>query len=119
MNPLRIALFTDSFHEVNGAAHTCRQYQAFAERRGLPLLVVHSGPETRCFQQGPVATLELKRSRAAIAVDVDFGFDPLLWLHWPRIGKAIAGAESPIHFAMSRRSASLVEQKGCLEAQSR
>ena len=90
MNPLRIALFTDSFHEVNGAAHTCRQYQAFAERRGLPLLVVHSGPETRCFQQGPVATLELKRSRAAIAVDVDFGFDPLLWRYWPRVGKALA-----------------------------
>jgi hypothetical protein len=79
MKPQRVALFTDSFHEVNGAAHTFRQYQMFARRRGLPLLAVHSGAETRCFKRGSVTTLELKRSRATFAVDVDFGFDPLLW----------------------------------------
>ena len=90
MNPVRIAFFTDSFHEVNGAAHTCRQYQVFAERRGLPLLVVHSGPETRDFRQGSVSTLELKRGRATFAVDVDFGFDPLLWRYSKRIREALA-----------------------------
>jgi len=91
MSLLRIALFTDSFHEVNGAAHTCRQYQVFAERRGLPLLLVHSGRETRCFRQGSVITLELKRSQASFPLDVDFGFDPFLWRYWPRIGEALAG----------------------------
>jgi glycosyltransferase involved in cell wall biosynthesis len=90
MSLLRIALFADSFHEVNGAAHTCRQYQVFAERRGFPLLVVHSGAETRSFQQGAVSTLELKRGRATIAVDVDFGFDPLLWRYSKRVGEALA-----------------------------
>ena len=89
MSPLRIALFTDSFHEVNGAAHTCRHYQAFAARRGLPVLVVHSGPVTRSFQQGSISTLELKRSPATFAVDVDFGFDPLLWRYSQRIGEAL------------------------------
>jgi len=79
MSPLRIAFFADSFYEVNGAAHTCRQCQAFAERRGLPLLAVHCGPETRCFEQGSIRILELERSAASLAVDVDFGFDPLLW----------------------------------------
>lgn len=90
MKPPRVALFADSFHEVNGAAHTFRQYQAFAEGRGLPLLAVHSGAETRCFERGSVTTLELKRSRATFAVDVDFGFDPLLWRHWGRIGVTLA-----------------------------
>jgi glycosyltransferase involved in cell wall biosynthesis len=96
MNPLHIALFADSFHEVNGAAHTLRQYQTFARHRGLPLLAVHSGHETRCFHQGSVTTLELRRSRAAIAVDVDFGFDPLLWLEWRRIGEALAAFKADL-----------------------
>ena len=90
MNPLRIALFADSFHEVNGAAHTFRQYQAFAARRGLPLLMIHSGPATRTFQQGSVSTLELKRGPTTFAVDVDFGFDPLLWRYWRRVGEVLA-----------------------------
>jgi glycosyltransferase involved in cell wall biosynthesis len=90
MNAPRIALFSDSFHEVNGAAHTLRQYQLFAGRRGLPLLSVHSGPETRRFQQGSVRTVELKRGRATFSVDVDFGFDPLLWRYWKLIGEELA-----------------------------
>jgi glycosyltransferase involved in cell wall biosynthesis len=85
----RVAFFTDSFHEMNGAAHTCRQYRLFAERRGLPLLAVHSGSETRCFQQGSVTTLELKRSTASVAVDIDLGFDVLLWRYWRQIGEAL------------------------------
>jgi glycosyltransferase involved in cell wall biosynthesis len=89
MNTLRIAMFTDSFHEVNGAAHTCRQYQLFAQRRGLPLLVVHSGGETQSFQMGSVRTLELKRGPATFAVDADFGFDPLLWRYSRRIREAL------------------------------
>jgi len=90
MKPLRIALFADSFHEVNGAAHTLREYQAFAERRGLPLLMIHSGPATRSFQQGSVRTLELKRGPATFAVEVDFGFEPLLWRYWRRVGEVLA-----------------------------
>ena len=90
MNPPRVALFTDSFHEVNGAAYTFRQYRDFAQRQGLPVLMVHSGAETRCFERGSITTLELKRSRATFAVDVDFGFDPLLWRHWSRIRAVLA-----------------------------
>jgi len=89
MNPLRVVLFADSFYEVNGAAHTCRQYQVFAERRGLPLLVVHSGFETRSLRRGSVSTLELKRGPATFKVDVDFGFDPLLWRYSQRVREAL------------------------------
>src|SRR5262249_60746536 len=37
----RVAFFPDSFAEVNGVAHTSRQFVAFAERRNLPMLCVH------------------------------------------------------------------------------
>ena len=108
MNPLRVAFFTDSFYEVNGAAHTCRQYQLFAERRSLPVLCVHSGPVTCRFQHGAVTTLELKRSWASIGVDVDFGFDPFLWRYWRRIGAALADFQPDIVHIISPGDFSLM-----------
>jgi glycosyltransferase involved in cell wall biosynthesis len=78
-NPLRVALFTDCFHEVNGAAHSCRQLVQYAARHNLPFLSVHSGPRTELIQQGSVIKLELKRGRTAFPIDIDFGCDLLLW----------------------------------------
>lgn len=79
MNPTpRVAFFTDSFHEVNGVAHTSRNFDAFARRRGLPFLNVHAGPETRLRRDGPVWTQELKRSPVGFALEHDMGFDMLL-----------------------------------------
>lgn len=78
MNPVpRVAFFTDSFHEVNGVAHTSRHFDAFARRRGLPFLNVHAGPETKLAQDGPVWTLELKRGRVGFALERDMSFDML------------------------------------------
>ena len=34
----RVAYFPDSFHEVNGVAHTSRNFLGYAQRRGLPFL---------------------------------------------------------------------------------
>jgi hypothetical protein len=31
----RVAYFPDSFHEVNGVAHTSRNFEAFARRRNI------------------------------------------------------------------------------------
>ena len=76
MNPVpRVAFFTDSFHEVNGVAHTSRHFDAFARRRALPFLNVHAGPETRLAQDGPVWTLELKRGPIGFALESDMSFD--------------------------------------------
>lgn len=84
MNPApRVAFFTDSFHEVNGVAHTSRHFDAFARRRGLPFLNVHAGPETRLSEDGPVWTLELKRSPVGIGLEHDMSFD-LLFLRYQR-----------------------------------
>jgi len=78
-NPPRVALFTDCFHEVNGAAHSCRQLVQYAARHHLPFLSVHSGPRTDLIHQGSVFKLELKRGRTTFPVDADFGCDLLLW----------------------------------------
>jgi glycosyltransferase involved in cell wall biosynthesis len=77
--PPRVALFTDCFHEVNGAAHTCRQLVEYAANHDLPFLSVHSGPRTELYKQGSVLKLELQRGGATFPVDTDFGCDPLLW----------------------------------------
>lgn len=79
MNPVpRVAFFTDSFHEVNGVAHTSRNFDAFARRRALPFLNVHAGRETRLEREGPVWTIELKRSRVGFSLETDMSFDLLL-----------------------------------------
>ena len=50
----RVAFFPDSFAEVNGVAHTSRQFVAFAEQRNLPLLCVHGGGRTERVLEGAV-----------------------------------------------------------------
>ena len=82
MNPVpRVAFFTDSFHEVNGVAHTSRNFDAFARRRALPFLNVHAGPKTKLVEDGPVWTLELKRGPIGIGLEHDMSFDLFLPRH--------------------------------------
>lgn len=82
MNPApRVAFFTDSFHEVNGVAHTSRNFDAFARRRSLPFLNVHAGPKTALTEDGPVWTLELKRGPIGFGLEHDMSFD-LLFLRY-------------------------------------
>jgi len=71
----RIALFADTFHEVNGAARTCREFEAFARRRGLPFLCVRWGKTPEFRIDGPVRTLELARSPFSFPLDPDLRFD--------------------------------------------
>ncbi len=87
--PLRVAFFTDCFHEVNGVALTSRQLHAYALRQELPFFSVHAGPETRVFQQGSATVCELKRSRWSWTVDSDLSFDPLFQRHWQRAREAL------------------------------
>ena len=96
MNPYpRVAFFTDSFHEINGVAHTSRHFDAFVRRRALPFLNVHAGPQTALTTDGPVSTLELKRSRIGFALERDMSFDLLLMRHRRFVADALKkfGAE--------------------------
>ena len=82
MQAPRVAYFPDSFHEVNGVAHTSRNFVAYAERQGLPFLCVRAGARPGAFQHvGQLRTLELKRSRGSVRMEKDLEFDTLFWRH--------------------------------------
>lgn len=76
--PPRVALFADTFHEVNGAARTCREWHSFALRRQIPFFCVRWGAARGVSEEGAVRTLDLVRSHWAFPVDPDLRFDP--WL---------------------------------------
>ncbi|MGF7178631.1 glycosyltransferase [Tunturiibacter psychrotolerans] len=78
----RVAYFPDSFHEVNGVAHTSRNFVAYAERHGLPFLCVRAGGRSEAFEQrDELRTLELGRSRTSVRMEKDLEFDTLFWRH--------------------------------------
>jgi phosphatidylinositol alpha 1,6-mannosyltransferase len=78
----RVAYFPDSFHEVNGVAHTSRNFVAYAQRHGLPFLCVRAGTREISFEQvGELRTLELRRSRGSVRMEKDLEFDTLFWRH--------------------------------------
>jgi phosphatidylinositol alpha 1,6-mannosyltransferase len=78
----RVAYFPDSFHEVNGVAHTSRNFVAFAQRHALPFLCVRAGLRgVVAAQSGELRTLELGRSRGSVRMEKDLNFDTLFWRH--------------------------------------
>ena len=93
-SPPRVAYFPDSFHEVNGVAHTSRHFEAFARRRKLPFLCVRAGPSNGSrshtfVEDGPIWTLELPRGFLSFALEKDLRFDPVFLRHIPLIGEAL------------------------------
>jgi phosphatidylinositol alpha 1,6-mannosyltransferase len=88
--PPRVAFFPDSFHEVNGVAHTARNFVDYSERHNLPFLCVRAGTREVPFRQcGQLRTLELPRSAAAVGMEKDLAFDPLFWRHAEAIEDAL------------------------------
>jgi len=76
----RVAFLADSFHEVNGAARTCREFAAFAKRNRCPFFSVRFAKRESVTYDGPYWTMELRRSPLSIGVDPDLRFD-LTFLH--------------------------------------
>ena len=88
--PPRVAYFPDSFHEVNGVAHTSRNFEAFARRRDLPFLCVRAGDRAQAVvEEGNVWTLELPRGFLSFAIEKDLRFDPAYLRHVPQIGEVL------------------------------
>jgi glycosyltransferase involved in cell wall biosynthesis len=86
----RVAYFPDSFHEVNGVAHTSRHFEAFARRRNLPFLCVRAGDRTQnLIEDGNVWTLELPRGFLSFALEKDLRFDPAFLRHIPLIREVL------------------------------
>jgi glycosyltransferase involved in cell wall biosynthesis len=86
----RVAYFPDSFHEVNGVAHTSRHFEAFARRRNMPFLCVRAGTRTpNLVEEGNIWTLELPRSFLSFALEKDLRYDPAFLRHIPLIGQVL------------------------------
>ncbi len=88
--PPRVAFFPDSFGEVNGVAHTARQFTAWAARTGKPFLLAHDGWGS--FQtpvEAAVELLELPRGFASFALEKDLRYDPLFLRHLGRALRAL------------------------------
>ena len=87
---LRVAYFPDSFHEVNGVAHTSRHYEAFAMGSGLPFLCVRAGSRAIPLETDhSVTTLELPRGAFSFSLDKDLRFDAGYVRHLPLIAKTL------------------------------
>ena len=87
---MRVAYFPDSYHEVNGVAHTSRQFEAFARRRHLPFLMVRAGDRSHAYlSESPTASLELKRGRLSFALEKDLRFDLGFLRHLPDITRTV------------------------------
>ncbi len=86
----RVAYFPDSFHEINGVAHTSRHFEAFARRRNLPFLCVRAGDrEQSLTKDGNVWTLELPRGIFSFGLEKDLRFDPAFLRHVPQIEEVL------------------------------
>ncbi len=77
---LRIALFCDSFQELNGVGTVCREFVGYAERNGVTICCIRAGEETAIQQSRTVTTILLKRG-LTFALDTDLYCDPFLTRH--------------------------------------
>jgi glycosyltransferase involved in cell wall biosynthesis len=81
MQTMRVAYFPDSFHEVNGVAHTSRHFEDYARRHGLQFLCVCAArkldsQKDLLTKDGGLWRLELgRRSFASFRLDKDLSFD--------------------------------------------
>lgn len=71
----RVALFTDSFHEVNGVALTSRMLEGFARERALPVFSAHRGPARRVWREGSITRCEFDGGRFRLKLENDLYFD--------------------------------------------
>jgi glycosyltransferase involved in cell wall biosynthesis len=72
-----VAFLPDTFHEINGVAHTSRQFEAFARRRQIPFLSIHCGPVTETVQDGPLTVMQLRRGPLSFPLDAMLDYDPM------------------------------------------
>jgi phosphatidylinositol alpha 1,6-mannosyltransferase len=82
----RIAYFPDSFYEINGVAHTSRQFEAFVRKHDLPFLFIRPGHRNpRLLVEGNLTTLELPRGSFSFSLEKDLTFDIGYARHLPLI----------------------------------
>jgi glycosyltransferase involved in cell wall biosynthesis len=93
---VRVAYFPDSFHEVNGVAHTSRHFEQYARRHDLPFLCVRAAlpgdavVSGELQRDGDVWTLDLGRTGlSSVRLDKDLSFDAFFMRHVRAAAKAV------------------------------
>jgi phosphatidylinositol alpha 1,6-mannosyltransferase len=82
---LRVAFFPDAYHEIDGVANTSRHFEAFAQKRGFPFLIVYAGPRNEITTLNSVTRVQLKRGPATFPLDRAHHYDLLFLRHRPRL----------------------------------
>jgi phosphatidylinositol alpha 1,6-mannosyltransferase len=81
----RVALFCETFHEINGVALTARQLVAYANRHNFPMLAIHGGLRPGEQEEGSVRRVEVKRGLLSFPIEKDLKYDLFFWRHLSRI----------------------------------
>jgi glycosyltransferase involved in cell wall biosynthesis len=87
--PPRVALFCETYHEINGVALTARQLVSYAKRHGLPFLAVHGGLTPGAWDEGGVRRIELKRAWLSIGIESDLQYDLFFWRYLSLLKKEV------------------------------
>jgi len=88
-SPPRVALFCETFHEINGVALTARQLVSYAQRHAYSLLAIHGGIHPGVSEEGTVRRVELKRAWLSIGIERDLQYDPFFWRYLRRLQKEV------------------------------
>jgi len=87
---IRVSYFTDTYLEIDGVANTARQFEAYARRHHLPLLLLHGGYESeKVIHDGVFTRVELPRSRFGFPLDRKHDFDLAFLRHLRRTEKIV------------------------------
>ncbi|HZZ14856.1 MAG TPA: glycosyltransferase family 1 protein, partial [Candidatus Sulfotelmatobacter sp.] len=78
---LRVAFFPCSYEEIDGVAHTSRQFESFAMRRELPFLTVRGGTGNDWRKAGSVLRMTRHRGPIGFPLDKKHDFDLAFWRH--------------------------------------
>ncbi len=78
---LRVAFFPCCYNEIDGVAHTSRQFESFAMRRGLTFLTAHGGTENCVEKVGTVLRVTRRRGPIGFPLDKKHDFDLAFWRH--------------------------------------
>jgi phosphatidylinositol alpha 1,6-mannosyltransferase len=92
----RVALFCETYHEINGVALTARQLVAYAKRHNLPLLAIHGGKIPGTHEEGSLRQVELKRSWLSVGIERDLEFDFAFCRYGHRIRKELLAFEPDV-----------------------
>jgi glycosyltransferase involved in cell wall biosynthesis len=81
VSALRVAFFPCCYDEIDGVAHTSRQFESFAKRRALTFLTVHGGITNDLQKTDSVTRMTRRRGRIGFPLDKKHDFDLAFWRH--------------------------------------